>query len=102
MGLISRVSSRTYRMPRAQSKRKRVNYNDDGDNSDHQDYKPSPENSPEKAYKSLVTKSRALVMSDGGNKKKKSTKKTAKFVGKVPVNLSEDDVKGSFSAYGGM
>ena len=69
-------------------------------------------------FESLVKKSRNLVLENVASSKHNikseiktensdssesiTTKKSTKFVGKVPVNMAEEDTKGSFSAYGGI
>ena len=68
-------------------------------------------------FESLVKKSRNLVLENASSKNtikseiktetensssESITKKSTKFVGKVPVNIAEEDTKGSFSPYGGI
>merc|ERR1712066_751839 len=66
-------------------------------------------------FESLVKKSRNLVLENASSKNtikteiktensssESITKKSTKFVGKVPVNMAEEDTKGSFSPYGGI
>ena len=74
-------------------------------------------------YESLVKKSRNLVLETKTAKNTtnsnetikteikteaastdstESTKKSTKFVGKVPVNMADEDIKNSFSHYGGI